>query len=301
MAVDKGLDFLFNEVSLYTKEIFKVFNFESGHYELNNVELDRMLWYIGIKKDRLITYCNKCKKEFPFSIELDCFQFSNNQRLNCTSLSITSGARNAFEGNITLENGMIMGIQPPYDKETLANDKLWYLQYYFYCTNKQHTYMMMVSLELKNGEFFVRKIGQNPSMLTIKGFDFDIYKNELTQINAYSDYKKADLSFADHFYVGAYAYLRRIFEKMIEKYIKGITLKDNRMDTKIEATKDKFDPRIKNMLSNLYGILSISIHELDEEKSKEYYTYLKAIIDIQLEFEKTENEKENKQNPYLMY
>ena len=41
----------------------------------------------------------------------------------------------------------------------------------------------------------------------------------------------------------------------------------------------------------MYSILSKSIHELDEEQSKEYYQYLKAIIDIKIEFEYVENEK----------
>ena len=43
----------------------------------------------------------------------------------------------------------------------------------------------------------------------------------------------------------------------------------------------------------MYSILSKSIHELDEEKSKNYYQYLKAVIDMQLEFEYTEDEKNN--------
>lgn len=152
---------------------------------------------------------------------------------------------------------------------------------------------MFLSVEFDKGEFTIRKVGQNPSMLTIKGFDFDKYKKQLDRINAYEDYKKADLSNADHFYVGAYAYLRRIFEKLINWYIKenNIKLTDDRMETKIDSVKQYFDPRINKLLKNLYGILSSSIHELDEDESKDYYIYLKAIIDIQLEYEFTEEEK----------
>ena len=40
--------------------------------------------------------------------------------------------------------------------------------------------------------------------------------------------------------------------------------------------------------------MSKSIYEFDEEQSKEYYQSLKAIIDIKIEFEYAENEK-NKQ------
>lgn len=42
-----------------------------------------------------------------------------------------------------------------------------------------------------------------------------------------------------------------------------------------------------------YEILSVSIHELDEEQSKEYYVYLKTIIDMQLEYIKIESDKES--------
>lgn len=192
-----------------------------------------------------------------------------------------------------MDNGIIEGLQPPYDKENLNNGKIWYIEYFLTCTNiKTHKYMMMISIELKDGKFIVRKIGQNPSMLTVKGFDFDKYKKFLDMINAYDDYKKADLCNSDHFYVGAYAYLRRIFEKMIKFYLGDKELTDNHMDTKIDAVKDNFDPRVKKMLKNIYGILSISIHELDEDQSKEYYTYLKAVIDMQLEYVKSEDEKD---------
>ncbi len=186
-----------------------------------------------------------------------------------------------------------MGLQPPYEQQDLINNKIWYIEYYFTCTNNnRHKYMMMISIELKDGKFIVRKIGQNPSMLTVKGFDFDKYRKFLDKINAYDDYKKADLCNSEHFYVGAYAYLRRIFEKMIKFYLGDTELKDDHMDTKIDAVKNKFDPRVNKILKNLYGILSISIHELDENQSKEYYTYLKAVIDMQLEYVKSEDEKD---------
>ena len=45
-------------------------------------------------------------------------------------------------------------------------------------------------------------------------------------------------------------------------------------------------------MKNIYGILSKSIHELDEKDSEEYYEKLKAVIDMQLEYIYTEEEKE---------
>lgn len=292
--LENGINYLFNEVSLYAKEKFKVFELQNGKYEYNKEEFFRFLYYIGVQQDKLITYCHVCKKEFPFDFTKELFEFTSNFRNDRTYMVITKNKSGMDTGEIDLYNGMITGVQPPYNKEDLANNSIWYIEYFFTCTNNHnHKYILMISVELKDGSFIVRKIGQNPSMLTIKGFDFDKYKKQLEKLNAYEDYKKADLSNADHFYVGAYAYLRRIFEKMVNKYLDGQELKDNHMDTKINTIKDRFDPRIQKLLKNLYEILSVSIHELDEEQSKEYYVYLKTIIDMQLEYIKTESDKES--------
>lgn len=290
---EHGINYLFNEVSLYAKETFDVFELKENKYEYNKDEFFRFLYYIGICQDKLITYCHKCKKEFPFDIEIELFEFTQETRKCMPYMTIAKNVGQFGAPYIDMSNGMLLGEQPPYEKERLNNGKIWYIEYFFTCTNnKSHKYMMMISIEMKDGKFIVRKIGQNPSILTVKGFDFDKYKKFLDKINVYEDYKKADLSNAEHFYVGAYAYLRRIFEKMIIYYLGDIKLKDDHMDTKIDAVKDSFDPRVKKMLKNLYGILSISIHELDEEQSKEYYTYLKAVIDMQLEYIKSEDEKD---------
>ena len=290
---EKSLDFLFNNVSLYTKEKFEIFKLEEDEYHLNKEEFEKFKKYIGINKEKIITYCHKCKKEFPFNIQVKYIDFMTDINFTTENMIITENFANSVGGRVDVKKGNIWGAMPPYKKEKLYNNKIWYIEYLFECTNNsQHRYLMMISIELKDGCFIVRKIGQNPSMLTIKGFDFDKYKNILEKLNAYDDYKKADLSNADHFFVGAYAYLRRIFEKLILFYLGEAKLDDNHMDTKINFVKDKFDPRIRGLLKNLYGILSKSIHELDEDESKEYYIYLKTVIDMQLEYMNTEEEKE---------
>ena len=290
---EKSLDFLFNNVSLYTKEKFEIFKLEEDEYHLNKEEFEKFKKYIGINKEKIITYCHKCKKEFPFNIQVKYIDFMTDINFTTENMIITENFANVVGGRVDVKKGKIWGAMPPYKKEKLYNNKIWYIEYLFECTNNsQHRYLMMISIELKDGCFIVRKIGQNPSMLTIKGFDFDKYKNILEKLNAYDDYKKADLSNADHFFVGAYAYLRRIFEKLILFYLGEAKLDDNHMDTKINFVKDKFDPRIRGLLKNLYGILSKSIHELDEDESKEYYIYLKTVIDMQLEYMNTEEEKE---------
>ena len=285
MERSKDFNYLFNDAPLYTKEIFRPFELKDGKYHLNESEMKDFCTYIY--NDRLISYCHKCKKEFPFQVRYSVCNNNHND-----NLMITKSDGSIFGCSLDFKNYHINGLQPPFASQ-LFREKIYYIEYLFSCTNdNNHQYIMYISVEIKKDGFVVRKIGQNPSMLTVKGFDFDKYKKELEVLNAYEDYKKADLSYADYFYVGSFAYLRRIFEKMLDEYTKGKALVDNHVDTKINVAKEKFDPRIRDLLKNMYGILSASIHELDEETSKDYYISLKAIIDIQLECLKTEKDKE---------
>ena len=296
MELKKDINYLFNEVSLYTKEEFNVFYLNNEMYEINEDEFQRFCTYIGSNQNRLITYCHKCKKEFPFNIQRALI---DNKLIDDEDVFINiTGAHYLdigaiIQGRIEIVKGTILGSNSVFDSETFLNDSIYYIKYKFTCTNNpSHEYILLISIELKDGMFIVRKIGQNPSILTVKGFDFDKYRKFLEKIDAYNDYKKADLSFVDHFYAGAYTYLRRIFEKLIKYYLGDAQLEDDHMDTKIDKVKENFDPRINSYLKSLYGVLSKGIHELSEDESKNYYEYLKAIIDMQLEYIKTENDKD---------
>ena len=289
------LEEVFNDESLYSKKEFKLFTLKNGKYDYDEEKALEMMDYLGLKAKKIITTCNKCKKEFPFDIKTRCIGFLQDINQTTNYMIVTENFQNAFSGRIDIKDGNLFGGMPPYPKDKLLKYNKWYIEYEFSCTNEPiHKYLMVLSIEQKLDTFIIKKIGQDPSMLDVHGYDFDKYKKQLEKINAYDDYKKADLSRADQFYVGAYAYLRRIFEKVLNRYLKEYNIKitDNHVETKIKAVKEYFDPRIKDMLKNLYGILSKSIHELDESQSKTYYDYLKAVIEIQLEYEYTEAEKE---------
>ena len=67
---------LFNDVSLYSKEKFKIFEKDDqNNYILNKEILDNFFNYLGLADKRLITKCRKCGKEYPFEVDyqiLDC-------------------------------------------------------------------------------------------------------------------------------------------------------------------------------------------------------------------------------------
>lgn len=308
--MEKNLNYLFDSVPLYTKEEFKIFDKKDDGYYINREEYLKFLVYVGCKQDKIIIYCHRCKMRFPYTIERNIYLFGTDGKGGKESLDsiiftdeakVYSVGRVGYQefGSFNLVTGEIRGNGEPYKIDLLYNNCVWYIEYSFTCTNdSNHKYIMFVSIEIKDEMVIVRKIGQNPSMLTVKGFDFDKYNKFLKKINAYDDYKKADLSFGEQFYAGAFTYLRRILEKMVNHYLEGKNSEDNRMETKINMIKENLDPRIRGLFNPLYGILSMGIHELDDDQCKKYYEYLKAIIDMQLQFIKTENEK-NQQSKEL--
>ena len=291
--MEKDLNYLFNNIPLYVKNEFKIFEIdESGeNYILNKDELGKLMIMLSNNKTKLITRCVGCNREFPFIVDV--------RRLpgNDSSLILANNFQGIFypydklyyffsEGSISSKKGKL-------PKECIAENLIQYLDYTFICTNdSKHIYKMILSVEEKDGKFVVRKIGQNPSMVKVKGYEFDKYKPQLKRFDAYDEYCKADLCYNESFNVGAYAYLRRVFEKMLNDLCKNIELKDNHVDTKIDAVKEFFDPEIRELLKNMYSVVSASIHAISENESEEYYEELKAIIDIQLEYMKTEEDRQ---------
>ena len=55
---EHGIDFLFNETSLYTKEKFKVFEIKDNKYEYDKDEFFRFLFYKMCIRDRYATFSN---------------------------------------------------------------------------------------------------------------------------------------------------------------------------------------------------------------------------------------------------
>lgn len=288
------LNFVFNEMPIYSKETFNILcEEEKGIYKIDETEINRFLNYINTKSGKIITNCIWCDKEFSFNYFRDLYTIERSY------VKETNKIRIAFLDNeglyISLLNEIIDG---NINKQILENDlieKNYYMTYYINCNNiPKHIYSLYLFIKVQRDKIIVTKIGQYPSMLSVKGFDFDKYAKQLKKYNAYDDYKNADLSMSNNFHAGAYTYLRRVYEKQLNFYVDKDKpqLSDNRTETKIKAVKENFDPRIHEHLNNLYGILSIGIHELDEDESKDYYEYLKAMIDMQLQFEKMKDEEE---------
>ena len=55
--MEKDLDYVFNNVPIYTKEEFQVFELKDNEYELNKTEMSKFVKYIGINKDKIESIC----------------------------------------------------------------------------------------------------------------------------------------------------------------------------------------------------------------------------------------------------
>lgn len=292
----KDLNYVFNEMPIYSTEVFQIFTKEENTeiYKINKNEINRFFSYLETKNKKIITNCVWCNKEFSFNYSKLLYQMDDGSRvLQIADICVAFPEDGGI--NLGLQNKEIWGLV---NKKTSINDltkRNYYITYYISCNNiPTHVYTLNLLIRVEEDKIIVTKVGQYPSLLSVKGFDFDKYKKQLKKYNAYDDYKNADLSMANNFFAGAYTYLRRVYEKQLNFYLEidKPILSDNNTETKIKAVKNNFDPRIHEHLGNLYKILSIGIHELDDEECKEYYIYLKAMIDMQLQFEKAKDEAE---------
>ena len=101
--------------------------------------------------------------------------------------------------------------------------------------------------------------------------------------------------------IGSYVYLRRIFEGIVfeeaKKAIKdGVVSEEDfnkkKMDEKIIAIKDYLPAFLYDNHSALYGILSLGIHQLDEEGCLGFYPVLYDCIILVLEDRLAQKKKE---------
>lgn len=172
------------------------------------------------------------------------------------------------------------------------------------------TYFLLEKFEIEIEEndseivYKFQKIGQFPTIADLeigkyKKFSKILTKEYLRELN-----KAIGLS-ANGVGIGAFVYLRRIFENLIEKYHQEVKKNDNwneenytnsRIAEKIELLKN-YLPEAVVKYKKVYSIISKGIHELEEQECLEYFPIVKdAIISIlEQDFLKQENANKQKE------
>ncbi len=149
----------------------------------------------------------------------------------------------------------------------------------------------------------MKKIGQYPSVADLSFPELKNYQKVMSKDDV-KELKRAIGLHANGIGVGSYVYLRRIFERILDK-----TSKKAIEDGKVEVEKYKqahVDEKIKMLSSYLpesmngnavfYKIVSKGIHGLSEEECLEYFPVLKSyIMMVYRQWEKLrEDEEEEK-------
>lgn len=133
-----------------------------------------------------------------------------------------------------------------------------------------------ITIGLRVTKAIIQKIGQFPSVADIKGAEYERYQKILGPSD-YSDFKKANLLHSFSMDIGAFVYLRRIIENLVQT-----TYKDNasqiqskdfanlHFDQKVKVLGD-YLPNFFTRNTAIYSLLSKGIHELSESECKDYY------------------------------
>lgn len=164
-----------------------------------------------------------------------------------------------------------------------AHDPQWmlkpgYIDLEFSCQRQDHhKYLFCFRYDGKN----LVKYGQNPSLEDIAGADIRKYEKVLPK-GYFGELKRAGGLASHGIGIGAFVYLRRIFERLIFEHHEELDtpvegFPSLRMDEKIAALKEVLPPAlVENKAA--YGILSTGIHELDEESCRRHFPVVRAAI-----------------------
>ena len=242
---------------------------------------------ILFNNSKINLYCVDCKREYPFTVKYeikkrifkeDIYHYKNALE-NYVSCSIDNAVLRVGES-----------FSPKKDEGIV--------EYLFVCgMESKHYYTMTLHYYLSDGKFVLIKTGQYPITRDLKECYSKKYQKILNKYNALDDFKKFEQSQERGLLAGSCTYLRRIFEKMVffmieEAKNEGVDVNEAKhFDDKIKLVKYKFDPEITAVLEESYDLLSKGIHQLTDEQIDEFDGLMQEVILLQLDFEKTNNER----------
>lgn len=148
---------------------------------------------------------------------------------------------------------------------------------------------------------FLEKIGQYPSLAALVEYEVKKYRKVLSD-EKYRELTRAIGLTSHGVGIGAFVYLRRIFEDLIEEahteasavssWIEAVYIK-SRMEEKIQLLSPHL-PKFLVENKGIYGILSKGIHELSENICLKYFDVLRTSIELILDQKVEEQERSKK-------
>jgi hypothetical protein len=148
----------------------------------------------------------------------------------------------------------------------------------------------------------ISKVGQYPSLADLQLQDLTKYRKILSP-QAHREFSRAVRLYANGIGIGAFVYLRRIFENLIEsahqRAMQNTSWDERNFPGRIQEKIRLLRGYLPEMLvqnSGMYSILSKGIHSLSEDECLEYFTTVRLGIEMILdeEYGKTRTREESK-------
>lgn len=137
----------------------------------------------------------------------------------------------------------------------------------------------------------IQKVGQYPSLADMQMFDVEKYRTILGKEN-YRDLTRAIGLRADGIGAGAFLYLRRVLERLVEEKHQEVlsddgwdeqTYKEARFDERIKILEKQgiiiFPDGLKQVKGKIYGVLSKGVHESSDNECNELFSYVEFSIE----------------------
>lgn len=142
------------------------------------------------------------------------------------------------------------------------------------------------------------KTGQYPSLADVANDESKAYKSVLDRQDAAELHRAIGLA-AHGIGIGSFVYLRRVFERLIQKRFDEFAEVENwsaedfrklRFQDRIELMKDHL-PNFMVVNKKIYSILSVGIHNLSDEQCLAAFDFLKSSITLILDEDKRKKEE----------
>ena len=149
-----------------------------------------------------------------------------------------------------------------------------------HCQRANHIYNFYFTYDGR----YLTKFGQLPSLEDIAGADIRKYE-PLLRGGYFGELKRATGLASHGIGIGSFVYLRRIFEKLLRDHYNDL---DGDKPTQDDFMRMRMDERISALAPSLpialvknraiYKILSVGVHELDEETCRKHFPVIRAAI-----------------------
>lgn len=229
---------------------------------------------------RIDSYCPFCGEKRVFTMKPICAVDEDESSVYNLASRLSTLQELGFTRSIQYEDGTSDEVWAWYNWQCENAVRL--MNFHYVCAMDE-THHLDYVVRTNDNEMWI--IGQYPSVADLSFPELDTYKKVLNPEDR-RELRRAIGLYAQGIGIGSYAYLRRVFERIINQ-AKDTAIAENALDLdayaksrvveKIVLLKD-YLPAFMVANKDVYGVISKGIHELSEEECLSYFPIMKDTI-----------------------